>query len=457
MIFTPRPHQLLMLGHALNVPRCALWAGMGLGKTSTTLTALDYLFLSGEDRPALVLAPLRVARSTWPNEVEKWDSLRHITVSPVVGSEDERLGALRTDASVYTMNYDNLPWLVEHYRDRWPFGTIVSDESTRLKSFRLRQGGRRAHALGRVAHKHARRFIELTGTPSPNGLKDLWGQVWFLDAGQRLGRTFDSFKQRWFRPTYDGFGIEPLPFAQEQIEDKLRDLCLSLRSEDYFDVAKPIMNTILIDLPPKARRQYKSMEDEMFAQIESKGVEAFNAAARSMKCRQLASGAIYTDPENDRSRYSVTHDAKLEALDDVIEEAAGMPVLIAYHFKHTLDRLRKAYPKLCVFDADPQTEADWNAGKIPLLAVHPKSAGHGLNLQDGGNILVFVDHDFNLEEYLQVIERIGPVRQAQSGHPRSVFVHHIVARDTVDELAMARRETKREVQDLLLEALRARG
>lgn len=458
--FTPRDYQTAIIDHELDVARCGVWAGMGMGKTVSTLTSLDHMELV-EPGPALVLAPLRVAASTWPDEAKKWSHLKNVEVSAVVGTPDERRAALRRPATIYTTNYDNLPWLVEHLGDKWPFKKIVADESARLKSFRLRQGGKRAQALGRVAFKHASRFIELTGTPSPNGLKDLWGQAWFLDAGQRLGRTYDAFESRWFayqriKDAVSGRqDIKPiiLPFAQEQIQDRMRDLCLSLDPRDYFDIAEPIVNVIRVELPAKARRLYRDMEREMFMQIGEHEIEAFSAASRTIKCLQIANGAAYTD---DSGTWAEVHDAKLQALESVIEEAAGMPVLVAYHFKSDLARLRTAFPKGRVLDADPQTIRDWNAGKIPILFAHPASAGHGLNLQDGGNILAFFGHWWDLEQYQQIIERIGPTRQAQAGHDRPVFIHHIVAADTVDELVMARRDTKREVQDLLLEAMKRR-
>lgn len=453
--FTPRPYQNGIIDFILEKDRCAVWAGMGMGKSCSTLTALDILELV-EPGPTLVLAPLRVASSTWPDEAKKWNHLRNIEISAVVGTPDERRAALRRPASVYTTNYDNLVWLVEHYGDKWPFTKVVADESTRLKSFRLRQGGKRAQALARVAHTKIKRFIELTGTPSPNGLQDLWGQAWFLDRGVRLGRSFDAFKNRWFQavPGGDGYQqIRPLPFAQVQIEDLLRDLCISLDARDHFDIAEPIVNVIRVDMPAKARRIYRDMEREMFMQIGEHEVEAFSAAARTIKCLQLANGAAYVD---DAGTFSEVHDAKIQALDSIISEAAGMPVLVAYHFKSDLVRLKRAFPQGRHLDANPQTITDWNAGKIPVLFAHPASAGHGLNLQDGGNILVFFGHWWDLEQYQQIIERIGPTRQAQAGHNRPVFIHHIVATDTVDEIVMARRETKREVQDLLLDALKRR-
>ena len=453
--FTPHTYQGAIIDHALDVPRCGIWAGMGMGKTVSTLTALDILELV-EPGPALVLAPLRVAASTWPDEAAKWAHLRNTEVSAVVGTPEERRAALRRPASVYTTNYEQLPWLVEHFGDKWPFKKIVADESTKLKSFRLRQGGQRAQALGRVAHKHATRFIELTGTPSPNGLQDLWGQAWFLDQGVRLGRTFDAFRQRWFQavPGGDGYQqIRPLPFAREQIQDRMRDLCLSLDPRDYFDISEPIVNVIRVELPKKARALYRDMEREMFMQIGEHEIEAFSAASRTIKCLQIANGAAYTD---EAGTWAEVHDVKLQALESVIEEAAGMPVLVAYHFKSDLARLQRAFPKGRHLDKDPQTIRDWNAGKIPVLFAHPASAGHGLNLQDGGNILAFFGHWWDLEQYQQIIERIGPTRQAQAGHDRPVFIHHIVAADTVDEIVMARRESKREVQDLLLEAMKRR-
>lgn len=459
--YTPREYQHIITGHVLDVPRCAVWAGMGLGKTVGTLTALDVLALS-EPGPALVLAPLRVAKNTWPAEARKWEHLRDIEVMPIVGSEAERRFALKHDAPIYSCNYDNLEWLVETLGDRWPFRTVVSDEATRLKGFRLKQGAARARALGRVAHTKIKRFIQLTGTPSPNGLQDLWGQSWFLDAGQRLGRTHEGFKQRWFQKKHDGYGLAPLPFAQEQIHDKLRDIVVSIDAKDYFDLAEPIINNIYIDLPVKARVKYREMERKMFTEIEGREVEAFNAAARTQKCLQLASGAVYVNPEVDTDdhprakEWREVHDLKLDALESIVEEAAGMPVLVSYEFKSDLARILKAFPKARYLDDDPATEAAWNAGKIPMLVAHPKSAGHGLNLQDGGNIIVFFSHNWDLELYQQIIERIGPVRQLQSGHDRPVFIHHLIARDTVDELVMARRESKREVQDILLDAMKVR-
>jgi SNF2 family DNA or RNA helicase len=434
---------------------------MGLGKTVSVLTAIDLLSLTEDNGLALVVAPLLVAQNTWPDEARKWDHLKGIRVSVCCGTESERIAALRADANVYTINYENAPWLVEHLESKkrtWPFSHVISDESTKLKGFRLRQGTRRARALGRIAHRFAKRWTNMTGTPAPNGLQDLWGQAWFLDAGARLGRTHDSFVQRWFRPKFDGYGAEPLPFAKEQIEDKLRDICLTLNVKDWFDLREPIVNVIKVQLPAKARRAYREMEREMYLAIGDSEIEAFNAASRTVKCLQLANGAIYaSDREDELSaspRFHEVHDVKLQALESVIEEAAGMPVLVVYQFKSDLARLKVAFPKGRALDKNPQTIRDWNAGNVPVMFVHPASAGHGLNLQDGGNIIAFFGLWWDLEQHQQVIERIGPVRQMQSGHDRPVFIHYIVAEDTEDERVMLRLDSKRSVQDLFMEAMK---
>ncbi|QDH50420.1 DNA helicase [Caulobacter phage KcrB] len=448
--FTPHGYQHQIIGHIQALPRCAVWAGMGTGKTVSTLTALDGLSLVEDVYPALVLAPLRVARATWPNEVKKWTHLSHLRVSVITGDEASRNRALQVPADIYTTNYEQLPWLVERLKKDWPFKTVVADEFTRLKSFRLRQGSKRARALGAVAHTKVDRFIGLTGTPSPNGLTDLWGQTWFLDEGHRLGRTFSAFESRWFRTGFNGYGSFPLDHAQKDIEQRLADLCVTVKG---LPVEEPIRNRVMVELPTKARRLYKDMERDMFAQIGESGVEAGNAAGKTSKCHQLANGAIYVEDSTD---WEEVHRAKIEALESIVEEAAGAPVLVAYHFKHDLVRLLKAFPQGRVLDADPQTIDDWNAGKIPVLFAHPQSAGHGLNMAEGGNILAFFSVNWSLEEHEQIIERVGPQRQAQAGLKRPVFLHYLLAEGTVDELIMQRLETKASVQEVLLAAMERR-
>ena len=462
--YHPRDYQRIITDHILDTPRNGVWAGMGLGKTVATLTALDALFLSGyEKKPALVLAPLRVAQNTWPDEAAKWHQLRNIEVQPIIGDEGTRRAALRNpNASVFTINYENLAWLLEVLNGHWPFGKIISDESTKLKGFRLKQGTQRAAALAKVAF-NGKRFTELTGTPSPNGLQDLWGQIWYLDAGERLGRTHDGFKNRWFQRSFTGFGLAPLPFAQKEIEAKLKDICISLDAKDYFDISEPIESIRYVELPKKAREKYNDMQKEMFMELGQYKVEAFNAASRTQKCLQLANGAAYVEDDvvdvdaPKALKWYDVHDQKLQALDEIFEEAAGMPVMVAYNFKSDLARLKKAFPRGRAMDKNPQTIKDWNSGKIPYLWIHPASAGHGLNLQDGGNILAFFGVNWNLEYDQQIKERIGPVRQFQAGHNRPVFIYRIIARNTVDEMVMERLQTKKAVQDILLEAMKKHG
>lgn len=450
--FTPRGYQTIMVDYLLANKRCALWCFMGAGKTSVVLTALDILSLVEDVYPALVLAPLRVAKTTWPEEARSWQHLSSMNVMAITGNLAERQAAINMDAQVYTTNYEQLEWLIEFWGDRWPYKTVIADEATKLKSFRLRQGGKRAQALAKVAHSPVVRFWELSGTPAPNGLQDTWGQAWFIDKGERLGRTFSAFTNRWFQSAPNGFGIVPLRHSQGEIQAKLQDVCLTVDANDWFDLQAPIVNTIYVDLPMKARKHYREMEKAMFTEISGNEIEAFGAAARTNKCLQIANGAAYINGSNEE--WEELHDAKIQALESVIEEAAGAPVLCAYHFKSDLARLKKAFPKARVLDSSPKTISDWNEGKIQLLFAHPASAGHGLNLQHGGNILVYFAHTWNLEERQQILERIGPVRQMQAGYKRPVFVHLIVARDTVDELVISRVDEKRTVQEILLEAMK---
>jgi SNF2 family DNA or RNA helicase len=451
--YTPHPYQKLIGSHEAEHKRGGVWAAMGTGKTVSTLTAVDGLQFAGEmPEPFLVLAPKLVAEKTWPKEAAKWRHLCHMEIQPIVGDLGQRQRALRnTNAAGFTVNYEQIPWLVETLGERWPFKMVVADEATRLKSFRLGgSGGQRARAIAKIAHKHIDRWVNLTGTPSPNGLHDLWGQTWFLDAGQRLGRTFGAFEQRWFRQGYNGYGLEPLPSAQEQIEDAVRDLHLTIGPE-WLGVDKPIENVIRVDLPPKARALYRDMEKQMFMSLAGHEVEAFSAAARTIKCLQLANGAAYVD---DAGNWHEVHDAKLRALESVVEEAGGAPVLVAYHFKSDLARLQRAFPHaINVGTSEGLDRALKGEGRVWLG--HPESMGHGVDgLQEHCNTLAIFGHWWSLESYQQIVERIGPTRQKQSGKNRPVFIHHLVAADTVDELVVARRESKRSVQDLLLEAMK---
>ncbi len=462
-----------MLNHLFEHERCALWAGMGMGKSGTTLSFLDALYMAGEDHPTLILGPLRVARSGWTNEAAKWQEFQSLGISPIVGSEDERLAALRSSAPIFTINYENLVWLIEHFGDRWPFRTVVADESDSIKGHRISfrtsskgkeflagQGAKRAGALARIAHTQIKRFIELTGTPAPNGLIDLWGQIWYLDRGARLGRTFDAFQKRWFSRGYDGL-LEPLPFADPQIHAAVRDICLTIDPADWLPLDKPRINNVYVDLSPRARKLYREMEKEMFLEIEGRTSEAFNAAARTQKCLQLANGAIYLDPEADGDdhpkarEWKEIHDEKIEALKEIRGEAGGANLLVCYEFKSDLARLLKAFPKGRALTN--QTEEDFRQGRLEMLFIHPKSAGHGIDgWQNHCHNIVFFGHNWSLGQYQQVIERVGPVRQMQANTWKITTIHHIIARGTVDEDVMERRQSKRAVQDILLEACKRR-
>ena len=454
-----RPYQQDMVEHILRHPRSALFAFMGAGKSVSTLTAIDALLLAGSINRTLIIAPLRVARDVWTDEVRKWPHLAGLKVVPIVGTEKERIAALATPAQVYTTNYEQLPWLVERLGNGWKFDCVVADELTKLKGVRLRQGNKRAGALAQVAHTRVKRFIGLTGTPAPRSLECMWGQMYFIDQGRRLGRTYSAFTDRWFRskpgsdPRFRG-GLEAMPHAQGEIQELLKDVCLTLDAKDHFDIKDPIVNTLYINLPPDARKHYRNMENTMFTELAGHEIEAFAAAAKTVKLLQFASGAAYVDGGTDR--WVKVHDEKIAALQSVVEEACGAPILVSYKFKSDLARLLEAFPEA----VDLSTAAGmkkFKAGNALIGLGHPASMGHGVDgLQRVCNILVYFSHDWNLEERLQIAERIGPVRQLQAGLVRPVFVYNIVARGTVDEVVLERLETKRSVQETLMDYMKAK-
>lgn len=453
MKFVPRSYQKLIVDNILYNKRTAVFAGMGLGKTASTLEAIRQIKAVRPSLTVLIIAPLRVAQSTWPDEVRKWDSFRHLRVSVICGSAKARRDALLSDADIYTINYENIPWLVEELKGDWFFDLIVADESTRLKGLRARQGTQRAKALAKVAFK-SEGFVELTGTPAPNGLLDLWGQLWFLDKGARLGKSFSAFQKEFFYPISRGGGAtrwvewKLQEGSDKRIKRRIEDVSITVNPEDYFDVAKNIFNDIVVELPREVMRQYRKFARELYLELEGgEEITASNAAVKTGRLLQMASGAVYAE---DGEAYSVIHGAKIEALKSVIEEANGAPVLCAYSYRHEVDRIRKAFPQARLLDKNPQTIRDWNAGKIPLLLAHPASCGHGLNLQDGGNILVFFSCTWSLELHDQIVERIGAVRQAQAGHDRPTFVHYLIAKGTLDEAVKERLATKRDILDVLL-------
>lgn len=484
--FVPRPYQRLIENFALNNPRANIFASPGMGKTGAGYSIFDGLRMMGEANRALVLAPKRVALSAWPREQQKWaESFGHLKVAAAIGTPDQRLAALRSKPDMLFINYDNIDWLVEQYKDQWPFDTVFADESTRLKGLRVSiqhgkrkdgsegkehirgQGSSRAKALAEFAHRKVRHWYNMTGSPAPNGIVDLWGQQWFIDGGYRLGNSFTAFTNRWFRalPGGDGYSqIEPLPYAQKEIEALMAQCSITVDAKDWFPLEDVIERNVYVDLPPKARKIYRDMEKELFAEIEAlersgRGerveVEAFDAGSRMNKCLQIAHGAVFHDTET--KAWVEVHDEKIEALRSLVEETNGESLLVTYQYKPDLQRILKAFPKARFLDTNPKTEDDWNQGKIRMLVCHPASAGHGLSLQDGGRILVDFASGWNLEFDEQVIERIGPTRQYQSGHKRSVFRYRIVARDTVEEHSvLPRLKKKMSVQDSLKNAMKLR-
>ncbi len=479
-IWTPREYQGIMVKHAYKVRRCALWAGMGMGKTSTVYWFLEALEAAGEAcYPVLIIGPLRVARDVWPDEAAKWENFHHFKIQPIIGSVDEREAALRNDkAQIYTINYDVLPWLTTKFTPQtWPFRMVIADEAVRLKNYRVGSGGSiRADALSTLAfppfvkvmdvdtayHQKISRWINLTGAPAPNGLIDVWGQTWFLDRGFRLGRTFTDFQNRWFGyqrakdAAHRSFVKRVVfPHSDAEIQAKLKDICLTVDPKDWFDLQQPIYKTVPVKLPPAARKHYREMEKALFTQIAEKDIEAFSTAGKSMKCLQLASGFAFTNP--DATEWEYLHEEKIEALRSIVAEANGEPIICAYFFKPSLARLLKAFPKSVDLNTASGMRAFKN-GDSDLGFGHPLSIGHGTDgLQHRSHIAVFYESWWDMDPDQQFIDRVGPTRQAQAGYVRPTWVYRIAAERTVDEDVISRLLTKRSVQDILLEAMKQRG
>ena len=444
-----RPYQQLSAEHLYANPRAALWADMGMGKTLSTLAALEELNTIEDVYPALVLAPKLVCETVWPVEAQKWFPGLHAVDG--TGKPAARLRALQNKPDILAINMDNIEWLINTHDGCWPYKTIIVDEATRLKGFRTYQGTVRSKKLAKIAPRAAR-FIELTGTPAPNGLKDLWGQAWFLDYGERLGKSYTAYMQRWFMSDYMGYNWTPRDHAFDEITERMKDVCLTLRGEDWFDIEKPVIVERRVPLPAAARKAYQDMEKTLFTELESVGVEAFNAASMTAKCHQIANGALYHD---DKGNWTPVHDAKLDALDSIVQEHLGEPLFVVYNFVSDKERILKAFPKAVCIEEKGAIER-WNKGEIDMLLAHPQSAGHGLNLQYGGHRIVFFSMTWNLEHYMQAVERLGPVRQKQAGFNRPVYVYHILADDTIDDAILSRLDGKQTLQQALTNMMRKR-
>jgi SNF2 family DNA or RNA helicase len=458
--FTPRPYQSRALRHVLDHPCCALFLDCGLGKTAVVLEAVARLIDRAEVRAALVVAPLRVCELVWPAEVAKWDSTAGMVVSAVHGKgPNQRRAALTPGADLYVINYENIPWLADWMTEHpkaIPFDALVWDESSKMKSHAARRFKRMKPLLFRF-----HRNIILTGTPMPKAYMDLWSQFYLLDRGLRLEPFFTRFRSDYFNQTdYMGYTYELRPGSKERIEAKIADITLALSADDHLRMPALIVNRVLVPLPGSLREKYETLERDLFVEIESLEVEAVNAAALLGKALQLTSGAMYraqafdTDGKPLRREWEPVHTAKVDALREIVEESQGQPILALYWYKPELAILRKAFPKAPTLDGSAEAvaklEAEWNAGRIPLMFAHPMSTGHGLNLQHGGHILVFLTlPPFNAELYQQTVARLR--RQGQA-HP--VVVHHLICPGTVDEASEASIATKGDRQRGLMAALR---
>lgn len=445
MKYVPHDYQQFAIEFLLKHPVAALFLDMGMGKSSITLTALQHMLTEHFTavRP-LVIAPLRVARDTWPEELHKWDHLQGLTMAVMVGTATERRAALHAQADIWIINRENIPWLVKELAGEWPFDTVIIDE---LSSFKSHQS-QRFKALKKV-RPHIRRIIGLTGTPAPNSLLDLWAPFRILDGGQRLGTHIGHYRQRYFTPGRRNGHIvyewRLQPGADDAIYQSINDMTLSMKAIDHLTM--PPVTTIdrKVPLPAEVLATYRRLRDDMVTDLDDETIIADSAGVLAGKLQQLASGAIYNDDDG----FTEIHDEKLQALDDIIDEAQGQNILVAYWFKHELTRLRERFPHGRLLDAD-QDMADWKAGRIQLGFIHPASAGHGLNLQSGGHILVWLSPTWSLELYQQTVGRLH--RQGQE-HP--VTVVRILATQTIDTRITAALDNKDVTQSALIAAVKA--
>ena len=448
MIFKPHEYQCRMIRRIVEQERVGLFLDMGLGKTVITLTAVRELLDDFAAARILVIAPKRVAEDTWTREREKWDHLHSLRVSCMTGTQRQRLQALDRDADVYVLGRDNVQWLVGHFIDTrkpWPFDMVVVDE---LSSFKNPQA-KRFKALRKILPM-VDRVVGLTGTPSPNGLMDLWAEVFLLDRGERLGKTLGWYREKWFRPAmqvgYTVYKWSPVKGAEKEIRERISDICVSMSAADYLTLPDRIDREVPVVLSPEEMELYDRMEKEQLLQVsEDEAVVALNAAAVMSKLLQLANGSAYTDTGS----VVRIHDAKAEALAEIVDVTDG-PVLVFYSFRHDLDAIRAKIPEAKELDG-PEDIAAWNRGEIRVLLAHPASVGYGLNLQDGGHVIVWYGLTWSLELHQQANARLH--RQGQS-HP--VIIHHLIAAGTVDEQVMRALKHKDTSQAALLAALKER-
>lgn len=453
-----RAYQRWMTKAILKLPAVYLAAEMGLGKTAATLKAIQTLIAIGEIRKVLIVAPIKVCEYTWPEEIQKWAFARDLKYSLVIGEDWERKVALRKKADIYVVNRENLVWLQKTLGRNWDFDMLVYDEASRLKQGSKRTKGNvrkdgsvSAKMLSEFGALRRKRYtfkkvVLLSGTPAPNGLIDLWGPIYIIDLGKRLGDSKTAFLNRWFRPrdrwTYK---IEPFDWSEKEIMEQIDDVFFSLKEADYLEVPPIVPVDHWVDLPPKAMAQYRRMQEEMV--LSEFDAEAVNNGVLTNKLLQIANGSVYDDEGKDHR----IHDAKLDVLDSIMAEASGRPVLLGYQFKFDAVAIRKKFPYARFFGEGKNDKKDWDAGKIKLLVTHPQSVGHGMNLQFGGNIQVWYGLCWSLEIYQQFIKRL-----ARSGQLADrVFLHRILARKTADEAMVKTLGSKGMTQDRITDAVRA--
>lgn len=457
MKFVPHDYQRYCITRGLQQPELMLFLDMGLGKTVVTLTIVNDLrynrFLI---QRCLVVAPKKVAEDTWTREQAKWDHLHLLKVIPVLGSTSKRIRALNSPGDVYVINRENVPWLVDYYRNDWPFDMVVVDEMSSFKS----HAAKRFKALKSI-RGHISRIIGLTGTPAPNGLIDLWAQIYLLDGGKRLGRTITEYRNNYFTPASRNattiFSYEPLPGAEEIIQNQIKDICISLQAKDYLRLPEKITNIRYIKLDAKAQKAYDTLEKQRILEMQDEVIDAGSAGILAGKLLQLANGAVYvnTDPGNPKQReICEIHDNKIEAFLELIEAEEGKHMLVFYNFQHDLSRIKAslAKKKLRIRELKNSDDvSDWNAGEIDILLAHPASTAYGLNLQDGGNVVIWFGLNWSLELYQQANARLY-----RQGQKQPVYIHHLVVAGSVDEDVMAALEKKDDCQMALLNSLKAR-
>jgi SNF2 family DNA or RNA helicase len=446
MKYNPHDYQGFATNFILEHLAAGIFLDMGLGKSVITLTAInDLLFDSFEIQKVLVIAPLRVARDTWPAEIAKWDHLKLLWYSTVIGSEKQRRDALKQKADIYIINRENVKWLIADSGVPFDYDMVVIDELSSFKSY----ASQRFKYL-KKARPYVKRIVGLTGTPSPNGLMDLWAEIGILDMGHRLGRFIGKFRDTYFLPDKRNqttiFSYKPREDSEKAIYEKISDICISMKSVDYLEMPECIFNNVTVHMSETERSQYERLKNDLILPFVDGDVDAKSAVGLTNKLLQMANGAVY----NETGGVQQIHDQKLDALEDLIEAANGKPVMIAYWFRHDMQRIMERFPKAVRLNTSSDIE-NWNNGKIPVALIHPASAGHGLNLQAGGSTLIWFGLTWSLEFYQQTNARLW-----RQGQKETVVIHHILAKDTIDEDILKVLNKKGNMQDALIEAVKAR-